>query len=211
MNELALAKMRKVISLIIGLFLLGFLNSILAQKVSFHVNAGRALPQEENIGAGFETGFGFSLSANEKISLSFDFSYWKSEVSEQHSHLYKGKLTITPFLFSIQYSLFEQETFVPYIFAGTGFIFSSMDIDSMVTIPEISISQKIENGICFLCGAGGRIHISDNLDLLAEGVYLYRTSSGETTISDLNLGVTKEQFSVDMSAIVLRVGIKYFI
>lgn len=201
----------KILTIALSLIFLCFQAPAYAQSLSFHVHGGMALPQEGNIESGFETGFGFSYSIDKKISLTFDFSYWRSDVSKDHPDLYDGELSVTPFLVSLQYSLLEEAAVIPYIFAGTGFIFSNFEIGDIITIPEISINQKVENGISFYCGAGGRIKFTSNLALLTEITYLFRDATGETTITDMNFGVSKEGFSIDMSSLVLRVGIKYFI
>jgi hypothetical protein len=199
----------KTLSAALGFFLC-FQGFSYGQSLSFHVNGGIAFPQEQNIESGLETGFGFSLSIDKKISLSLDFSHWKSDVSDEHPELYDGKISVTPFLFSLQYSFLEEATVIPYIFAGTGFIFSNFEIEDIITIPEISINQKVENGISFHCGVGGRIKLANNLAFLTEIVYIYREATAETTITDMNFGVMKDEFSINMSFVVLRVGIKYF-
>ena len=200
----------KILTIALGFFFIYFQGFSYAQSLSFHINGGMAFPQEDNIESGLETGFGFSLSIDKKISLSLDFSYWKSDVSEEHPELYNGKLSVTPFLVSLQYSLFEEATVIPYIFAGTGFVFSNFEIGDVITIPEISINQKLGTGISFHCGVGGRIKLTTNLALLTEIIYIYRDATGETTVTDLNFGVTKDEFSINISSFILRVGIKYF-
>ena len=200
----------KILTIALSLILLGFQGFAHAQSLSFHVNGGIAFPREDHIESGLETGFGFSLSIDKKISLSLDFSYWKSDVSDEHPELYDGKLSVTPFLVSLQYSFLEEAKVIPYIFVGTGFVFSNFEMGDIITIPEISINQKVENGISFYCGVGGRIKITSNLALLTEIIYLNREATGETTVTDMNFGVTKDEFSISMSSIVLRVGIKYF-
>ena len=200
----------KMLTTALGFFFICFQGFSYAQSLSFHVNGGMAFPQEDKIEPGLETGFGFSLSIDKKISLSLDFSYWKSDVSKEHPELYDGKLSVTPFLVSLQYSLFEEATVIPYIFAGTGFVFSNFEIGDVITIPEITINQKVGTGISFHCGVGGRIKLTNNLALLTEVIYIYRDATGETTITDLNSGVTRNEFSINLSSIILRVGIKYF-
>ncbi|UCC39104.1 MAG: hypothetical protein JSV96_15055 [Candidatus Aminicenantes bacterium] len=201
----------KILSVALSFLFLGLHSFSYAQSLSFHVKGGRAFPKEESIKSGTETGFGFSYLIDKKISISFDFSYWKSEVIQEPQRLYDGKLSITPFLVSLEYSLLREAAVIPYVFAGGGIVFSSFEMDDIITIPEITISQKIENGITFHCGTGGRIKLMSNLALLGEIIYIYREADGETTITDLNFGVTTENFSIDMSSFIFRVGVKYYL
>lgn len=200
----------KIYPIILGFLLLGIQSIGLAQKLSFHASAGIASPKEKNINSGFETGFGFTLELNRRVSLLFDFGYWKSETIEESGKLMNGKLVVTPFLVSLRYSLLEGEAVAPYVFIGAGFVFSSFEIGEYITIPEITINQKIENGICLHAGAGGSFNVSSNFALFAEMVYLFRETTGETIITDMNFGVSTEEFSLSLSSFLLRFGIRYF-
>ena len=200
----------KTFPLLLILLLSGGKSYVWGEKFSIHANGGISFPKEENLNSGFESGFGFAFSVNKKISVSFDFGFWKSQVNEKPENLLDGKLSVTPFLASIQYSLFEKENFVLYVYAGAGYIFYDFKIGDIVKIPEITISQKVENGPALHAGLGGQVHVMGKLAIFAEALYLYREAKGKTTISDMNFGTSSEEFSLDMSALLFLMGIKYY-
>lgn len=195
--------------LLMALLLLGGRGLVFGERFIVHANGGVSFPKEDNVKSGLESGFGFSFTLDRRMLLSFDFGYWKSDVEEEPGKLHKGKLSVTPFLVSLQVSLFEKKAFNPYIFAGAGYVFYDFKIKDIITIPEVTITQKIENGLSLHAGLGALVQILDRLDLFGEALYLYRKGDGQTTISDMNKGTTYEDFSLDMSAFLFRLGIKY--
>ncbi|MFP4082843.1 MAG: outer membrane beta-barrel protein [Candidatus Aminicenantes bacterium] len=198
-------------SMVIFLLLVGTQDMVRGERLIFHVNGGISLPAEENVNSAFDSGFGFAVAVNKKLWFSFNFDYWRSQVKETEKKLLEGKLSETPFLASVHYSLTESKTFNPYVFAGIGFVFSHFDIGEYVTIPEVTINQKVENGPALQAGLGGWFRVSKRWAVFAEALYLYRKTDGKTIITDLNLGVTEDSFSLNMSASLLRVGIRYFL
>lgn len=196
---------------IVIFMLLSIQSFVWSEMFSFHANGGLSLPKEKNINSGFETGFGFAFPINKKISISFNFGFWKSGVEAGAGKLMKGKLTVTPFLASIHYCLFEKKIFIPYFFVGAGYVFNSFKIGEYITIPEVKITQKIEAGPAFQAGLGSQILISRKLALFAEAFYLYRQAEGTTTISDMNFGLSSEKFTLNMSSFFIGLGIKYYL
>jgi outer membrane protein W len=201
---------KAVFILTLTLLLLGAENLVWAERFSVHANGGFFFPREGNMKSGWESGFGFAYILNKKVAAFFDFGFWKSEVEEEPGELFNGKLSVTPFLFSLQYYFFEKRDFIPYIFAGIGYIFYDFKLKDIFTIPEITITQKIENGLGFQAGLGAQVKILDRLSIFGEALYLYRKAEGTTTTSDLNFGTTKEEFSLDTSTSLIRLGIRYF-
>jgi hypothetical protein len=180
------------------------------QRSSFHANVGIAFPKEENIKSGFESGFGFSLPLSKKMSLAFDFGYWKSTVHEKLGKLFNGKLSINPFLFSLHYALAAEKFVVPYIFLGSSLIFTTFKIGKYISIPEITINQKVENGIGVHLGSGANVKLTMNLALFGEISYLYRKAKGKTIITDMNFGVSTKEFSINLGSLQVGLGMKYF-
>jgi len=178
-------------------------------RFSFHVNAGMALPLDENIKSGFQSGFGFSYPLSQKASISFNFSYWKSRVEEERNKLLNGKMTVTPFTVSLQYNLIKEKYIIPYIFMGIGLIFTSFKIDDYVTIPEVTLTQKVQNGISVHLGVGANVRMRESWVFFAEMLYLHREAGAETRISDMNFGVRIEEFSVNLSSISAQAGVKF--
>lgn len=202
-------KIRSFSLLALLLFLAG-LSSVWGERFSFQANGGIAFPTEENMKSGVESGFGFAFPLHKKIMVSFNFGFWKSKVKGEAGKLLDGKLSVTPFLASIQYSLFENKVYVPYVFAGASLVFSNFR-EEYLSIPEVTINQKVENGPGVQAGFGGQLHLSKKLALFAEVLYLYREARGITTISDMNLGVSEKEFSLNMSAYLLWLGIKFYL
>lgn len=181
-----------------------------AQKANFHANPGFAIPKEINILPAFESGFGFSLSLTKRIFLSINFSYWKSNVEEKEDSLMNGELSITPFLLSLQFKLRERSQINPYVFLGANLVFTKFEIGEYITIPELTLNQKVGNGPGLHFGTGADFSLTEHLALFVEGMYLFRKAEAETTFTDLNFGVTTEEFSVSLDSLIFQVGIKYF-
>jgi len=198
---------------IIILAVLFFSSPLLAQNSqgSVHVNGGLSWVFKENIASGFETGFGFSVPLFNKTSLVFNFGYWKSSVNEEADGLYSGTLSMAPFQASLYYHILESKGFVPYVFGGAGMIFTHIDMEDLITIPEISINQKVNNGVSFHGGAGSLLKLNDHLALFGEVCFLYRKAEGTTTITDMNNGTSTEKFPLNLNSLVLRFGIKYYL
>lgn len=182
---------------------------IWGQRMNVHAHGGVASPRQANIKEAFESGFGFSYSLSHKIWISFDFEYWKSRVDENPQELLKGKLTMTPFLVSINHSILNKINFFPYVSLGIGYIFYDFRLGDIITIPEITITQSVANRPAIQVGIGGQRRIWERLALYIETLYLYTKSKGVTTITDLNFGVQTEEFSLDLSTLVIKLGIRY--
>jgi hypothetical protein len=198
---------------IIILAVLFFSSPLLAQNPqgSVHVNGGLSWFLKENIDSGFETGFGFSFPLFHKNSLVFNFGYWKSSVHKEADGLYSGTLSMAPFQASLYYHILEIKGFIPYVFGGAGMIFTHFKMEDLVTIPEVSIDQKVNNGVSFHAGAGSHLKINKHLALYSEICFLYRKAEGTTTITDMNKGVSIEKFPLNLNSFALRFGIRYYL
>ena len=182
-----------------------------AEKLSLHASCGFSSPTSDSIKSGFETGFGFALAVNKKIAVSFNFGFWKSNVNEKPGQLMEGSLTVTPFLATIQYSFLGNKKFIPYLLVGAGYVFSDFKIKNLITIPEVRISQKIDNGPALQAGLGSQLLMLRRLSFFAEALYIYRKAEATTTISDLNFGLSEEKFTLNMSTFFVSLGIKYYL
>lgn len=181
-----------------------------AQKANFHANPGVAIPKDKNILSAFESGFGFSLSLTKRIFLSINFGHWKSRVKEKEASLMNGELSITPFFLSLQFKLRERSQINPYVFLGANLVVTEFEIGEYITIPEVTLNQKVENGPGLHFGIGTDFGLTENLALFTEGIYLVRKTEAETTFTDMNFGVTTEKFSISLDSLVFQIGIKYF-
>lgn len=206
-----MAQKGKYLAAVLAAFL--FMSPLMAQnpRSSLHINGGFCWMLKKNIDLGLKTGFGFSVPLLKNTALTLDFGYWKSRVQEESGDLFDGTLSMAPFQASLYCTLFETKRLAPYVFGGTGFIFSHFEMEDLITIPEVSVDQEVHDGISFHAGAGSFLRINDNLALYVEACFLYRMGEGITTITDMNLGESKESFSLNLSSLVLSFGIKYYL
>jgi opacity protein-like surface antigen len=206
-------KMRKrafVSVLIVSLMLLCQCLHAQRQSLSFHAHMGMASPAKKNIHSSLASGFGIAYPFTDTLAVVLDFEFWRSSVDVDPDDFYNGEISMTPFLVSMQNSLTSGGRIHPYVLIGTGYVFSSFKIGDVITIPEVTISQKVKSGMCFQAGAGTMFKITKSVALTVEGFFLFRKATGTTTINDLNFGLSTSDFSVDLSTLMLHIGIKYF-
>lgn len=179
-------------------------------SLSFQAKLGVVSPAHNSIHSSLTAGLGIALPVKESISVSLDLGFWKSSVDTEPHKFYEGKMTLLPVLASFRYSFLPDKKINPYVFIGPGYVFAHFKMKDIITIPEVTIDQTIENGFCVHAGVGTIIRISESLGVNAGGFYFNRKSMGTTTISDLNLGKILEKFSVRLHALIFQVGIEYF-
>jgi len=204
-------KHRKVPILILILLGLSIPVNAETQNLSFYAKIGIASPTEDHIHSSLSEAFGLALHIDNKISISIDLNLLRSPVDEKPHNMFSGKMTLTPLLISLKYSLALDNRIYPYTIIGGGYVFTHFRMDDLITIPEITISQNVMGGLCFYTGLGALVKISKSFGLIAEGVYLFRKSKGVTTITDMNFGTSSEEFSVRLHTTLFQVGIVYFV
>jgi len=186
---------------------------LVAQQGRFglHGTLGYAVPQAETIGGGVLSSVGFDLKLKYGWRLCFDFALSRHHVEDNPQGLREGTLTLTPFWGILQYHFFPRGAFSPYLLGGAGYIFSRFQLQQLITIPEVSFSQKVEDGWAWLGGAGLEIRLNrEKLSFFGEAVYMSRQTTGTTIIDDLNLGRREETFDVDLKAWQIHLGLRYF-
>jgi hypothetical protein len=182
------------------------------RKSSFFAGAGWADHGAGQLKGAVQTDFGFSLNVTKKISLFLDFCYWKSPVDQQaQSVLLAGDVILTPLLGGIRFDPLPGGFFSPYLFGGIGYVVSTYRMGEIFSIPEVTIMQKLKSGIGFQGGAGVMFRISESIGLFVEGLFIGRNATGTTTVRDLNLGLSSEDFSLNLNTLTVRVGLKYFV
>jgi hypothetical protein len=172
---------------------------------------GASSPTEKNIGAGLWSSIGFSIPVVHKLFLSLDFGHWTSEVNGSAAELLDGTVYVNPFIVSAAYFLMPDRAITPYVFIGGGFVFSRFRLGDIITIPEISLSQKIENGLGGKIGLGMELDLTESISLVSEASFLFRIAQANTTVQDMNFGLSVEDFTVNLSAFVLHLGFRYTI
>jgi hypothetical protein len=182
-----------------------------SQRLSVLAQAGGAFHEENNLRPGIETGFGASYPLGTRFSVSLECLYWKCASEEFRTKLYNGTLTLSPVLLSLQYNFHRNKFFFPYASVGGGYLFTRFKIGKYISIPEIRIDQRVDGGPAFYFGLGARIAFSESWSFIAEAAYLMRNASGETIISDMNLGVSKEKLWVNLHVVFLKFGLRFYI
>ena len=196
------------IYLVIVLFIF---STNLHAKIILHLHGGGVYPSEANLNNTFSTGFGFSFYLLKNLPFTFDFIGWKSDVDERIGHLHDGKLTSTLFLLSGQYIFFPEKRISPFLFVGSGIMFNNFEIGTYYSIPEITLSQKVEGGPVLNLGAGALLKISDNFSLFLDLFYLIKSSSARTVVTDMNFGSETSTFSINLNTAVVRFGLRYWL
>jgi opacity protein-like surface antigen len=205
-----MVKTSRTLALIFAFVLLGGPAFGQSRKPSFFAQGGGAFHEENNLRPGAETGFGFSYPLGQRFSLSLEYLYWKSESREFKTKLYNGTLTLSPVLLTLQFDFHRNTFFFPYAFIGGGYLFSRFKIGSYVSIPEVTIDQRVDEGPAFYFGLGARIAFSETWSFLSEAAYLLRNACGETIIADMNKGVSKEAIWVNIHVVFFKFGIRFY-
>ncbi len=200
----------RISALVLAFGLLGGAVFGQSRKPSLFAQGGGAFHEENNLRPGVETGFGFSYPLGKRFSLSLAYLNWKSESKEFRTKLYNGTLTLSPVLLSVQFDFLPNTFFFPYAFMGGGYLFSRFKIGSYVSIPEVKIDQRVDDGPAFYCGLGARIAFSETWSFSSEAAYLIRNASGETIIFDMNKGVSREKIWVNVHVVFLKFGVRFY-
>lgn len=180
-------------------------------NVRIHGNLGLSSPRDKNLDSGVWSGFGFSIPMKKNIYLSFDFGAWKSQTSAEPGGLLEGSLSVSPFFVFLQYFLTSDRTINPFVFVGGGYIFTSFRMEDIVTIPEITLFQKVDSSPGSQVGFGIQSKISKLIYFAADVSYLYSKTSVTATIQDLNFGLSTEDFPLILSTLIFKLGIKFIL
>ena len=121
----------------------------------------------------------------------------------------EGKLDFFPLFVSVTFSPLKGRFVSPYFLAGQGVIFSRFFQGGYVAIPEITINQKVKNGIGYILGLGADIRLASDFFLSPEILYIWRKAEGETTYYYFGSPYLTRQFAVDLDSAILRIGFRY--
>ena len=144
--------------------------------------------------------------------MSFNYGAWKSQARLQPDELQNGTLTVNPFFSSLYYFVrLGDRAVTPYLFIGGGYVFSSFKSENVVTIPEITFSQNVNNSPGGQVGAGIKIEVSKRMSLMGDISFFMSKTSGTTIIHDLNNGTTMDEFTLKQNAIIFQLGVQFLI
>lgn len=199
---------------IIGLFLslLVFSFSLAGQgrQRGIHASVGYAWPRQNNLESALVSSLGLDFQLRRNWRLVLDFSFARYQVNFEPQGLMEGTLVSTPFWIRLQY-IFSQGLISPYLGGGVGYVFNRFQMEEMVTIPEVTISQKVDDDWGFVAGAGVEWRLrGKQVTVFGEANYISCAPPGVTSINDMNFGRREERFSVDLNSWQLKFGIRYF-
>ncbi len=180
------------------------------RRPAIQVHGGHPFPEEKNLRAGFESGFGFSYPFGKRFTLSFEFSHWQATSKEAAGKLHDGTIMVSPIIVCLQYEFLQNRFFSPYAFGGGAIVFARFKMGSYVSIPEVKIEQNVEDGPGLYFGLGLRVAFSPALSFIFEVPYLRRKAPAKTIIRDMNRGTFTEEFSVNLQSVFLKFGLKLF-
>jgi len=183
----------------------GFLQG---QALQAQLHAGAALPSGRQFRPGLETGFGAVLSLASRLAAVLEYDRWQSRVKGSPVGFLDGDFTATPLSLSLRYQLLSRAGFIWYASAGGCHLSNRFLMDHLVTIPEIKINQAVKNtaGVCL--GSGTERRISARVAIFLEAAYLLARGRGVTTITDMNQGLTREEFGFSLNSFHLRAGLR---
>jgi hypothetical protein len=170
--------------------------------------AGYAFPEENKHRGGAETGFGVVVPVAGRTSLVLEVMRWSVRSLGSPGKLYAGSLEISPVAAALRFELLRNQFFFPYAFAGAAVVFTRFEIGPYLSIPELKIDQKIENGVALFFGLGARLAITPALSFVSEAAYLPRTAPAQTIITDMNLGAKTEDIVANLRTVLFRFALE---
>jgi outer membrane protein W len=178
-------------------------------RLGISAYGGVAIPAEKYVQHKFLAGLRFHIIFEGKFDLALDGSSWGSQVEENQTDLMAGKLDLFPLFVSVTFSPLKGRLFSPYFLAGQGLVFSRFFQGGYISIPEVTVSQKVKSGIGYVLGLGADIRIESHLFLSPEILHLWRKAEGETTYYYWGSVYLIRKFTVDLDSAILRIGLRY--
>jgi hypothetical protein len=174
------------------------------------VHAGFGFPEENNLHGGWESGLGFVLPFAPRLAVAVEYLQWKDTSKQSFGKLYPGTLTLAPIQASLQYGFYENMYFRGYALAGAAYIVSRFRIGAYLSIPEVTIEQRVENGWAFFGGLGANLALSKTFDFYIEMSYMRRSLPAVTIVHDTNLGNSETSLTANLRHVFLKMGLKFY-
>lgn len=194
-------------ALLTGIVLISIPSSAQLRGSGFLLAASYSIPSESSINNGFGSTIGFLLPVSHRLSISLEWKYGHYSVDKNEEGFLNGDLYVTPLLLCLRYDFVDEAPVVPYLFGGGGWFFATFNAQEQQSIDESAvIKQEPKGGLGLFGGLGVYFRISNNLALYGEGMYLLRNTDMETVF----ISSPAEAFSVNLSALNLQVGNRYF-
>ena len=161
---------------------------------------GMIFPVPETLDRGLVTGFGFTWPLARYTRVGVHFLYASISSRGEADGLLEGRLTLTPFLVFLRQDIALGSRLAFHLAGGGGILFARLRED-VITIPEVTISQHLPNSAALHASARLSLSLTDSLALFVQGGYLFCRTTGTTTIRDMNLGVSGQEFTADLSSL----------
>jgi hypothetical protein len=202
---------RSLTNYLLASFLLILFGQAVAQegRVGLTAMAGVMFPGQDNLEAGASTGFGLLLRLAGRTRAGIQFLASRLNSRGNPEGLGQGSLILTPFLLVVQQDLVSGRFFKVQLAGGAGLIFSDFR-GKAITIPEVTITQKIPVRPAVHLELSIAFPLTDRLVLCGQAGTLYSRASGQTTIRDMNLGQTRKEFSMNLSSQTVFIGLIYY-
>ena len=199
--------------LLICLVLIFTVSYLKAQKISFALGlkVQYADPINKLYNGDFMSGLLFNLKIGDNFVIEVDSGNWKSEVKQKTNGLYPGELSITPILVSGLFLFPLGKSFHLYLGIGFGYYFNHFQIsEEIVTIPEIEITQDVDDKFGFQGEIGFDYFLATNFALNLDMKYCWVSPQGKTIIKYTDGRITEEFFSLNLNNILYRICIKIY-
>jgi hypothetical protein len=198
-------------NILVASFLLSLMGQTAAQEgqAGLTAMAGIMFPAQNTLKAGAITGFGLLLRLAPRTRASIQFLTARLKSQGSPEGLGQGSLILTPFLLFVQHDFVSTRFLKVHLAAGAGLVFSDFR-GSFVSIPEVTITQKIPTRPVVHLGVGFGFPLTGRLVLFGQAGALYSRARGQTIIRDMNFGQSREEFSVNLSSQLAFFGLAFY-
>jgi predicted porin len=172
-------------------------------------HAGFGFPEENNLRGGWETGFGLLLPIARHLALAVEYAEWKDTSKQSFGKLYNGTLTLAPIQASLQLEFYQNMYFTAYALGGAAYIVSRFRIGSYPSVPDVTIEQRVDNGIALFGGLGANLALSKKVAFYFEASYMRRSLPAQTIVHDVAQGDSETPLTANLRHVFLRMGLKF--
>jgi len=179
------------------------------RRVAFSFQGGGAGHEENNLSVGLAAGFSLSVPIVSRLSLFAEIDHWRTGSRTSYRKLYKGRLSLTPFLAGLRYDFPGNGYFSPYVLAGAGYVESRFRIGSPDIVPEVTTAQEVHSGAAFFFGGGAVWKLSGYWDFFTEMNYLIRTAPALTITTDSDRHIAVDRIWVNLHVVYWKFGVRF--
>ena len=181
-------------------------------KPCVFIHGGLRVPIENEIGSAFESGFGFSVALTGTTRVVVNLCTARHSIISQeggNKFFYKS-YSASPILVGLQQELVGGSRLSAYVAAQGGLLFSGLQDLNVLTFPETTVRQTIPTSVVLRGSAGAELSLSASFHLYGEAGYSYSRATGATTTYFLSTLAGEQEFRLDLSAVDIHLGVKYY-